>query len=205
MIEKNRYPLNSYRIRDLLLASTLLILFSPLFLLICLGLYLSQGRVFFVQTRPGLDEKPFRLIKFSTLYDAAPGQDEAANQRARLTPLGKYLRRLSLDELPQLLNVLKGDMSLVGPRPLLMEYLQLYAPEERARHQVLPGITGLAQVNGRNALSFKQRFQYDLWYVQHKSHWLDIKILLKTLLNLLRPTGVYANAHTTSPKFDGTN
>lgn len=195
----------SYRIRDVFLALIALFFLSPLFLLICLALWLSQGNVFFVQRRPGLHQRPFHLIKFSTLYDAAPGEDEAENQQARLTPLGRHLRRYSLDELPQLLNVIKGDMSLVGPRPLLMEYLFLYSPEEKRRHDVLPGITGLAQINGRNALSFKQRFAYDLWYVEHKSHRLDLAIMLRTLEKALSREGVYADACTTSPKFDGTN
>ena len=195
----------SYRIRDFLLATMGIVLLSPLALLIALLLRLTQGRVFFVQMRPGLHGIPFRLIKFSTLYDAPPGQDEALKQRERLTPLGRYLRAASLDELPQLLNVWKGDMSLIGPRPLLMEYLSLYTPEERRRHHVRPGITGWAQVHGRNALRFKDRFCYDLWYVDHRSHLLDLKIVWMTFRQIFRREGVYADAETTSPRYDGTN
>ncbi|RMG70763.1 MAG: sugar transferase [Bacteroidetes bacterium] len=194
-----------YRLRDLLIAVPALLLLSPLLLLIILGLWLSQGRVFFFQQRPGRYERPFTLIKFSTLYDAAPGADEYADQQARLTPLGRHLRRFSLDELPQLLNVIRGDMSLVGPRPLLMAYLPLYTEAERRRHEVPPGITGWAQIHGRNDLPFKTRFQYDLWYVDHRSLRLDWLILWRTLRQVLIGRGVYADAHTTSPPFDGTN
>ena len=147
----------------------------------------------------------FSLIKFSTLYDAPDGVDEAYRQQDRLTPVGKILRRCSLDELPQLFNVLKGDMSLVGPRPLLMDYLHLYTEEEKQRHRVMPGITGWAQVNGRNSIPFKERFKYDLWYVEHKSFKLDLYILGLTLTKVFKREGVYSDAFTTSPKFDGTN
>jgi lipopolysaccharide/colanic/teichoic acid biosynthesis glycosyltransferase len=193
----------SYRIRDIFLASLGILLLSPLFLLICLGLWLTQGKVFFTQIRPGRNEKPFRLLKFSTLYDALPGQDEAHQQHARLTPLGKYLRASSLDELPQLWNVLRGEMSLVGPRPLLMDYLPLYSPEERLRHSVRPGITGWAQVNGRNALSWEDRFALDVWYVEHRSLWLDLRILAMTVLKVIRREGVSAEGHATMPPFRG--
>lgn len=195
----------SFRIRDIFLASFGLLLFSPLILLIILLLWFTQGKVFFTQLRPGYKGKAFKLIKFSTLYDAPLGQDEAYNQQARLTPIGKYLRKTSLDELPQLINVLKGDMSLIGPRPLLIDYLPLYNERQQHRHDVLPGITGLAQVNGRNALSFKERFEYDLWYVSHKSHWVDLKIMIKTVFKVFLREGVYVDGLTTSAKFDGTN
>jgi sugar transferase EpsL len=194
-----------YRIRDGLVAGLGLCLLSPLGLCLALLLALTQRRVLFRQWRPGLHERPFCLLKFSTLRDARPGEDEAAHQVARLTPVGRYLRRYSLDELPQLINVLRGEMSLVGPRPLLMDYLPLYTPEERRRHSVRPGITGWAQVHGRNALPFKQRFQYDLWYIDHRSWWLDSRILALTLRRAWQGNGVYADAHTFSPKFDGTN
>ncbi|MEM6346700.1 MAG: sugar transferase [Bacteroidota bacterium] len=194
-----------YRLRDILIASVGLLLLSPLIFLIMLGLWVTQGKVFFRQVRPGKGEKPFRLIKFSTLYDIKPGEDEAANQKDRLTPLGKYLRASSLDELPQLWNVLKGEMSLVGPRPLLMEYLPLYTEAERQRHSVLPGITGWAQVNGRNAISFKEKFALDLWYVQNQSFWLDLKIMGLTFWKIFRPKDVYANEMTTAEKYDGSN
>ncbi|MCI4669295.1 MAG: sugar transferase [Bacteroidia bacterium] len=194
-----------YRVRDILLATFLLILISPLFILIILALFISQRKVFFIQQRPGLNEKAFFLVKFSTLYDAAPGVDEAYRQQDRLTPVGKVLRRFSLDELPQLLNVILGDMSLVGPRPLLMEYLSLYTEEEHQRHKVMPGITGWAQINGRNKIPFKRRFQYDLWYVKHKSFLLDAKIIFLTVYKVFKKEGVYADGFTTSPRFDGTN
>lgn len=194
-----------FRIRDIFFSLLLLTLTSPLFLVICLALFISQKKVFFIQQRPGLNEKPFFLVKFSTLYDVLPGVDEAYKQQDRLTPVGKILRKYSLDELPQLTNVLRGDMSLVGPRPLLMEYLPLYTFEEKKRHNVMPGITGWAQVNGRNAIPFKRRFQYDLWYVEHKSFWLDVKILFITFTKIFKKEGVYSDAYTTSPKFDGTN
>ncbi|TAE51781.1 MAG: sugar transferase [Bacteroidetes bacterium] len=194
-----------YRIRDIALSLSGLLLLSPLFLLISGALWVSQGKVFFIQMRPGLHEKPFYLVKFSTLRDTPAGVAEHENQLARLTPVGAILRRWSLDELPQLLNVLRGDMSLVGPRPLLMEYLPLYSPEERRRHHVKPGITGWAQIHGRNLLSFKERFRYDLWYVNHQSFHLDVHILWKTFAKVLKKEGVYVDSHTTSQLFDGTN
>jgi sugar transferase EpsL len=182
-----------------------LLLFSLPMLLIMLLLWLSQRRVFFAQQRPGLNEKPFYLLKFSTLRDAKHGEAEKDNQQARLTPLGRWLRRWSLDELPQLLNVLRGNMSLVGPRPLLMEYLPLYSPEARRRHSVKPGITGWAQVRGRNRLRFQERFALDLWYIEHRSHALDLYILWLTLWKVIRREGIYSDDNTTSPAFDGSN
>jgi len=194
-----------YRLRDILLASLGLILLSPLIALIALWLRLTQERVIFRQQRPGRNEKPFMLLKFSTMRDALPGEDEAANQQARLTAAGKYLRRWSLDELPQLINVLRGEMSLVGPRPLLMEYLHLYTEAERKRHLVRPGITGWAQVHGRNSLPFKERFKLDVWYVENQTFWLDVRVMAMTLGRVLGKKGVYSDAQTTSPKFNGTN
>lgn len=194
-----------FRLRDILVALIGLLFLSWLFLLIILLLALSQKRVFFTQLRPGLHQKPFKLIKFSTLRDILPGEKEEGNQQARLTSIGKWLRKFSLDELPQLMNVLKGELSLVGPRPLLMEYLPLYSAEEIRRHDVMPGITGWAQINGRNSIPFKERFKLDLWYVENKSFWLDLKILSRTMAQALSGKGVYADAQTTSAKFDGTN
>jgi len=194
-----------YRIRDIILSLIALLLFTPLIIIIAILLRLTQKRVIFTQKRPGLNEKPFLLLKFSTLYDIKEGEDEAANQQARLTPIGKYLRKLSLDELPQLLNVLKGDMSLIGPRPLLMEYLPLYTNEERIRHSIRPGITGWAQVNGRNKITFKEKFAFDIWYVQNQSFLLDIKILWMTVSKVFKTSDVYSDDHTTAQKFDGTN
>lgn len=194
-----------FRSRDVIIAASGLLLLSPLMLLIVLALRLSQQKIFFTQIRPGYQEKPFRLLKFSTMTDAPAAWHEAERQRERLTPIGKFLRRTSLDELPQLWNVLRGDMSLVGPRPLLMEYLPLYQPGQRRRHDVLPGITGWAQINGRNTLTFTERFEYDLWYVGHKSFWLDIKIMVLTVAQVFRTREVFSDSSTTSPMFDGTN
>ncbi|MCL4137668.1 UNVERIFIED_CONTAM: hypothetical protein GTU68_032267 [Idotea baltica] len=195
----------SFRLRDILLSLFGLISLSPILLVIILLLFFTQRKVFFRQQRPGKQEKLFLLIKFSTLRDIVPGEDEYSNQQTRLTHVGKYLRKYSLDELPQLINVLKGDMSLIGPRPLLKDYLPLYTSEERRRHNVLPGITGWAQIHGRNQLSFKQKFAYDLWYVSHKSHLLDSKIIWKTLFRIFQTEGVYVDEKTTAEKYNGAN
>ncbi|MCB0850656.1 MAG: sugar transferase [Bacteroidetes bacterium] len=194
-----------YRLRDIILSFIGLIIFSPFILLIIIGLFFTQKKIFFTQLRPGKNEKPFRLVKFSTLRDIEEGENEYINQQARLTPLGKYLRKLSLDELPQLINVLKGEMSLVGPRPLLLQYLSIYTEEQRKRHLVKPGITGWAQVNGRNQISFSQKFEYDLWYIANRSHWLDIKIMFMTLIKVFKREAVYVDEKTTEELFDGTN
>lgn len=194
-----------YRLRDIILAGTILSLTGWVFIPIILILAFTQERIFFVQERIGLNDKPFKLIKFSTLRDILPGEKEEDNQMARLTAAGRWLRKLSLDELPQLFNVLKGEMSLVGPRPLLPEYLPLYTEEERMRHSVKPGITGWAQINGRNSIPFKERFKLDLWYIRNRSMTLDLKILFRTLGNIFRNEDVYVDNSTTSPKFDGTN
>ncbi|MEM8900052.1 MAG: sugar transferase [Bacteroidota bacterium] len=194
-----------FRIRDIFISLAVLGLSSPVLLVIIMTLSLTQKRVFFFQIRPGLDEKPFTLIKFSTMRDILLGEKEEEDQQKRLTSVGKWLRKTSLDELPQLWNVLKGDMSLVGPRPLLMDYLPLYTELEKKRHSVKPGITGWAQIHGRNSLSFKERFALDTWYVEQKSFLLDMEILWKTFLTVWRKEGIYADELTTSPKFDGTN
>lgn len=194
-----------YRLRDLVLASLSLLLLSWLFVLICLALALTQRRVFFVQTRTGYQQRPFRLVKFSTLRDILPGEREEDDQKARLTPVGRILRRLSLDELPQLLNVLRGEMSLVGPRPLIHEYLDLYSARQLRRFEVLPGITGWAQVNGRNALSFTERFELDIAYLEKRSFAFDLKILWMSFSKAFTGKGVYANARTTAEKFNGSN
>lgn len=194
-----------FRIRDVLIAGVVLILLIPVLFLISLFLWITQEQIFFTQLRPGYKEKPFLLLKFSTMRDAPAGWGEAERQQERLTTIGRVLRKTSLDELPQLWNVLRGDMSLVGPRPLLMDYLPLYQPAQRKRHDVLPGITGWAQIKGRNTLTFTERFEYDLWYVEHKSFWLDTRIMLLTFLQLFRTQEVFSDASTTSPMFDGTN
>ncbi len=194
-----------YRLRDILFAILGILLFSGVFVVFVPLLALTQQRVFFVQERTGYRGKPFWLIKFSTLRDILPGEREEDNQRKRLTTLGSFLRKFSFDELPQLWNVLKGEMSIVGPRPLIHEYLDLYSAEQRRRFEVRPGITGWAQVNGRNAISFTERFKLDTWYVQHRSLALDFKILGMTLLRALGSKDVYASEQTTSERFDGTN
>ncbi|MCB9234597.1 MAG: sugar transferase [Bacteroidia bacterium] len=195
----------SYRLRDIMLSLLAFALLGWLFGLIMLALWLSQGKVFFVQERTGKGGKPFKMIKFSTLRDILPDEREEDNQRFRLTPVGRLLRRFSLDEFPQLIHVLKGEMSLVGPRPLLHDYLPLYSEEARQRFEVLPGITGWAQVKGRNSLTFNERFALDVWYVHHKSFGLDLKILVLTLGAAFRGSGVFADGENTSPRFDGKN
>jgi len=198
-------PITPYRLRDMIIASAALMLLWPLMLFIAGLLWITQGKVLFQQLRPGYRERPFRLLKFSTLYDVNPGELETARIRERLTPVGKYLRRYSLDELPQLINILRGEMSLVGPRPLLMAYLPLYTAEERRRHDVPPGLTGWAQIHGRNALTFKQRFAYDLWYVENRSFALDVHILWRTVAQVWQGQGVYADEKTASLPYDGSN
>ena len=161
------------------------------------------GPVLFRQQRPGLHGKPFTLYKFRTMSDQCDDSGRLLPDAERVTALGKILRRFSLDELPQLFNVLKGDMSLVGPRPLLMEYLPLYTPEQSRRHVVRPGITGWAQVNGRNTVNWEERFQLDVWYVDHRSFWLDLRILWLTLLRVLRAEGISGPGLATMSKFTG--
>ena len=160
--------------------------------------------VLFRQTRPGLHGKPFEMIKFRTMKDATDKEGNALPDSERLTEFGKKLRASSLDELPELWNVLKGDMSLVGPRPLLMEYLPLYSVEQAKRHNVRPGVTGYAQVNGRNSLSWEDKFKLDTWYVEHQSLWLDMKILLKTVKKVIIKDGISAEGEATMTKFTGT-
>lgn len=159
--------------------------------------------VFFTQVRPGLHGKPFKMVKFRTMTDARGPDGELLPDAVRLTPFGRFLRATSLDELPELWNVLKGDMSLVGPRPLLMEYLPLYSPEQARRHEVRPGITGWAQVNGRNAIGWEDKFTLDVWYVDHRSLWLDIKILWMTVKKVLVREGISADGEATMGRFTG--
>ena len=189
---------------DIVGASLGLLVFFPALILVSLTIRRQMGSpVFFRQTRPGRDGKPFKMIKFRTMcYDV----DSYGDLRAdcdRLTPLGRFLRSSSLDELPELWNVLIGDMSLVGPRPLLMEYLPLYSREQFRRHEVRPGVTGWAQVNGRNAISWHQKFMLDVWYVDNRSLWLDLKIVLLTIWKVLKRDGVSAVGEATMTKFIG--
>lgn len=189
---------------DVSAALILLILLSPLILgVIILLAKANKGAVFFIQTRPGLKAKPFKIIKFKTMRDA---YDEAGNplpDEVRLTKIGQWVRSASLDELLQLVNVLKGDMSLVGPRPLLMRYLDRYTPEQARRHELKPGITGWAQVNGRNAISWEEKFRYDLEYVKKASFLLDLKILWITFLKVIQRKGISADGHVTMEEFRG--
>jgi lipopolysaccharide/colanic/teichoic acid biosynthesis glycosyltransferase len=159
--------------------------------------------VFFTQVRPGLHGKPFRMVKFRTMTDARDASGALLPDAQRLTPFGHFLRASSLDELPELWNVLRGEMSLVGPRPLLMEYLPLYSPEQARRHEVRPGITGWAQVNGRNAISWADKFALDVWYVDHRSLWQDLRILWLTVRKVLVRDGISAPGDATMPKFEG--
>jgi lipopolysaccharide/colanic/teichoic acid biosynthesis glycosyltransferase len=193
------------RLLDLFVSLIVLVLILPLFALIAAGIRMSMGApVFFCQTRPGLKGEPFSLLKFRSMVTAFDDRGKMLPGQKRLTPLGRFLRNLSLDELPQLVNVLKGDMSLVGPRPLLMEYLDLYTPEQKRRLDVRPGITGWAQVNGRNALTWEERFALDVWYVDHQSIRLDLKILWMTLVKVVRREGVTTRDGNLAAHFAGT-
>lgn len=200
------YKLFIKRILDLIISSILIILFSPVFIsCILLLLLVNQGKVFFIQQRPGKNEKIFSIIKFKTMNDK---KDELGNllpDKLRLTKIGNLVRKLSLDEIPQLLNVLKGDMSLVGPRPLLPEYLPLYNVFQKKRHLVKPGITGWAQVNGRNAISWKEKFKLDIWYVDNLSLILDLKIIFLTISKIFKREGINSATSVTMEKFDGSN
>ena len=171
-------------------------------MLTALIVYIKLGPpVFFKQQRPGLSGKPFILYKFRTMLDSRDKQGKLLSDSQRLTQLGKFYRSTSLDELPELFNVLKGDMSLVGPRPLLMEYLGRYTPDQMRRHEVKPGLTGWAQVNGRNALTWEEKFKFDVWYVDNQSLWLDLKIIALTVYKILKREGISADGHVTMPIF----
>jgi len=192
------------RLFDFSVALLLLVALWPLLLLLAVMVRLHLGSpVLFRQLRPGLHGHPFYICKFRTMTDACDVDGVLRADAERLTPPGRFMRRFSLDELPQLFNVLRGDLSLVGPRPLLMEYLPLYSAGQARRHEVRPGITGWAQVNGRNAISWDERFRLDVWYVEHHSFLLDMKILWMTLLKVLRSEGVSQKGHATMEKFRG--
>jgi len=163
----------------------------------------NRGKIWFIQPRPGLKEKIFQVVKFKTMTDERDTAGKLLPDEKRLTSIGLFIRRTSLDELPQLINIVKGDMSFVGPRPLLTDYLPLYNSEQRRRHDVKPGITGWAQVNGRNTISWKQKFAYDIWYVDNISFWLDIKILFLTALKVLKAEGISSETSMTMEKFRG--
>jgi sugar transferase EpsL len=194
----------SKRMMDLILAGIGLVVLSPILLLLALLVRLEHGSpVLFSQVRPGHFGKPFKIYKFRTMTDGRDSQGELLPDAERLTRLGRFLRNSSLDELPELFNVLRGEMSWVGPRPLLMQYLTRYTPEQARRHAVLPGITGWAQVNGRNALTWEDKFRLDVWYVENWSIWLDIKILGMTIGKVLKREGISQPGHATAEEFMG--
>lgn len=192
------------RIFDIIFSSMALVIFMPLLTIVAFKVKKNLGTpVLFKQIRPGLHGEPFEMIKFRTMKDAIDKEGNLLPDKERLTPFGQKLRSTSLDELPELWNVLKGDMSLVGPRPLLMEYLPLYDEFQARRHEVRPGITGWAQVNGRNAISWQQKFAYDVWYVKNRSLFLDIKILFLTIKKVFVSEGISQEGHVTMKPFEG--
>lgn len=193
------------RLLDIIIASIALILLSPLYAFVAYKVKKNLGSpVLFRQVRPGLHGKPFEMIKFRTMKDAVDEQGNPLPDSERLTAFGQMLRSTSLDEMPELWNVIKGDMSIVGPRPLLMEYLPLYSPEQAKRHDVRPGMTGHAQVNGRNAIGWEEKFKLDTWYVENRSTWLDFKIMFKTVHKVLAKDDISAEGEATMTKFTGT-
>ena len=193
------------RFIDLSLSIVLLFILSPVFLFIIVLLYSFYGKrnVFFLQDRPGKNSKVFRVIKFKTMSDEYTSDNKLLSDSERITIIGKFLRLTSIDELPQLINVLKGDMSIIGPRPLLVEHLPLYNKEQARRHQIRPGITGWAQVNGRNAISWTKKFELDVWYVDNMSFFLDLKIIYLTVIEVLRCSDI--EGHSTEENFNGIN
>lgn len=189
---------------DFIIASVLFCLLLPFFILIILVLaFLNNGKVFFLQPRPGKKERIFEVIKFKTMTDKVDNKGELLPDELRLTAAGRFIRKTSLDEIPQLLNVIKGDMSLVGPRPLLVEYLPLYNIHQQKRHNVKPGITGWAQVNGRNAISWKKKLDYDVWYAEHLNFLLDLKIIWQTVKKVFKSEGINSATSATMEKFKG--
>lgn len=192
------------RLLDIIIASTALILLSPLYVYVAYKVKKNLGSpVLFRQVRPGLHGRPFEMIKFRTMKDAFDKDGNPLPDSERLTAFGKMLRSSSLDEMPELWNVIKGDMSIVGPRPLLMEYLPLYNKEQAKRHDVRPGMTGHAQVNGRNAISWEQKFKLDTWYVENQSLWLDFKIMLRTVKKVIAKDDINADGEATAAPFKG--
>ncbi|MBL0170009.1 MAG: sugar transferase [Gemmatimonadaceae bacterium] len=189
---------------DILVASMLLVLLAPVLMTVAIAVHFALGSpVLFRQQRPGLAGRPFTLVKFRTMRDAVDEHGTPLEDSRRLTAFGQFLRATSLDELPELWNVLRGDMSVVGPRPLLMEYLPRYTPAQRRRHDVRPGITGWAQVNGRNASSWDERFSHDVWYVEHRTFGLDVRIMVRTVHQVFAAEGIAQPGHATMPRFTG--
>jgi undecaprenyl phosphate N,N'-diacetylbacillosamine 1-phosphate transferase len=194
------------RLFDLSMALAVLLVASPIMLLITIGLaFANRGKPFFLQERPGWKERPFVVIKFKTMNDDTDAAGNLLPDNRRLTGLGRFIRKTSLDELPQLINVIKGEMSLVGPRPLLFKYIPLYSAEQRRRHDVRPGITGWAQVNGRNRIDWKQKFEYDIYYIEHLSFALDVKILWLTITKVIRREGINQSEEQPMRPFNGNN
>lgn len=194
----------SKRILDLILAIVGILILSPFLLLIALAVWLRYGTpIIFQQKRPGYQGKPFMIYKFRTMTEERDDEDHFLPDDIRITRLGHFLRSFSLDEFPELINVIKGEMSIVGPRPLLMQYLDRYSPDQARRHEVVPGITGWAQVNGRNALSWEEKFKLDVWYVDHWSFFLDIKILFLSIVKVLRREGINQPGQATAEEFMG--
>lgn len=194
------------RIFDFFAALFGLLLLSPLFIIVTIGLYFANhGKPFFFQARPGKNGKIFKIIKFKTMNDKKDAAGNLLPDADRLTAIGAFVRKTSLDEIPQLINVLKGDMSLIGPRPLLPQYLPLYSPTQARRHEVRPGITGWAQVNGRNAISWDKKFELDVWYVDHVSFATDLKVFLTTFKKVFKSEGISADGHATIEPFNGHN
>ena len=192
------------RLFDIAASAFGLLLLTPVIAIVAWQIRGKLGSpVLFRQVRPGLEGKPFKMIKFRTMRDAVDAAGNPLPDSERMTPFGSFLRSSSLDELPELWNVLKGDMSLVGPRPLLMEYLPLYSPEQYRRHEARPGVTGWAQINGRNALSWDEKFKLDIWYVDNRSFWLDLKIILLTIKKVVVRDGISADGEATMAKFTG--
>ncbi|MDM1500011.1 sugar transferase [Myroides odoratimimus] len=194
------------RILDFIAALVGLILLSPIFLFVMIGLFFAnQGKPFFFQVRPGKGGHIFKIVKFKTMNDKKDSKGNLLSDAERLTPIGAFVRKTSLDEIPQLINVLKGDMSLIGPRPLLPQYLALYNDEQKRRHEVKPGITGWAQVNGRNAISWKRKFELDVYYVDHISFALDVKIFFLTIKKVFVREGISQEGQATAEAFNGNN
>ncbi len=194
------------RIADFFFSLLALLLLSPIFLMVlfCL-LIVNQGSPFFLQDRPGKDERIFRVIKFKTMNDKKDREGKLLPDEKRMTRVGKVIRKTSLDEIPQLINVVLGQMSLVGPRPLLPEYLDMYSEEQKLRHRVKPGITGWAQVNGRNAISWTKKLELDVWYVRNQSFTLDVKILFKTVIKIIQAADINTEGMATTERFTGSN
>jgi lipopolysaccharide/colanic/teichoic acid biosynthesis glycosyltransferase len=200
------YQLYFKRPIDFTIALLILLVLSPLILLAGIMLYAAnKGKVFFTQDRPGKDEVIFRVIKFKTMNDQKDQHGKLLPDKERLTPVGKFIRTTSIDELPQMINVLKGDMSLIGPRPLLPKYLPLYNEQQKRRHEVRPGITGWAQVNGRNAISWSKKFEYDVWYVDNIGFLLDLKIGWLTIIKIFKREGITEQGSATISAFNGNN